>query len=379
VTIILKKGELWTKISKDDFKDENSRFIIKSARANIASRGGIINISSDKNQDVFYLIEGDQGEISQENFPSFKLGVGQKVIISPSSLKELKNDKSIIEEIDNIFRESFWNLKNLKKFYPEKVSTIEREIGFRKQKEQNFKITEQQKKENPNEIKKEETDKQVDKNLASPTFIKPVNLQKISALRDSVSIQGTVPVSTYQVVINNYTLTRYTPGDKKWTYVASKKFGTLLPGKNVYKVYALMRDGRKTPTAELEIFYEGVAPVSPVIETGKVVKKVVNNEEGFKAPVIISPAIFSKGGDVYQTSSPTLVIKGSVDPATTKVLVNGFLLQKFKTGDKEFNYIANANYGNMKAGENTYTIVAVDKNGRQARTVINIVYEPTLK
>ncbi len=56
---------------------------------------------------------------------------------------------------------------------------------------------------------------------------------------NKVTITGTVPKDTKAVIIDDYELKKYVPGDKGWSYVASEAFDNLKPGKNVFKLYTV--------------------------------------------------------------------------------------------------------------------------------------------
>ncbi len=64
--------------------------------------------------------------------------------------------------------------------------------------------------------------------------------------REPITITGTVPKNTKSVIINDYELTKYVPGDPGWSYVAASKFDSLEPGENIYEVYAVgLNDEKK--------------------------------------------------------------------------------------------------------------------------------------
>ncbi len=80
--------------------------------------------------------------------------------------------------------------------------------------------------------------------------------------------------------------------------------------------------------------------------------------------------------DIHQTAASVITIVGEVDATTEAVEVNGFRLRKFEPGNTTFSYIANAAYGNMKEGENTYTIRAFGPKGVMSETSIKVHYAP---
>lgn len=82
-------------------------------------------------------------------------------------------------------------------------------------------------------------------------------------------------------------------------------------------------------------------------------------------------------GGFYVVTEPVVTISGGAGTGVTGVSVNGYALKKFKAGDTTWNYFANANYGLMKEGENTYEIYATDANGNKSQSVlIKVLYKP---
>ena len=81
----------------------------------------------------------------------------------------------------------------------------------------------------------------------------------------------------------------------------------------------------------------------------------------------------------YVVAGNPAVLTGGVSGDVASVVVNGYTLKKFKTGDKTWNYYANASYDLMKEGANTYEVYAVDANGnKSASLVVKVMYKPTV-
>lgn len=68
-------------------------------------------------------------------------------------------------------------------------------------------------------------------------------------------IRGTTPKNTNAIKINNYTLSKYNPGQTEWTYIASSDLGTLKKGENSYTVYALNAEGNEIDSQNFTIIY----------------------------------------------------------------------------------------------------------------------------
>lgn len=90
------------------------------------------------------------------------------------------------------------------------------------------------------------------------TAPKPVtyNGNTASTVTDSeVIIKGTVSGAA-KVVVNDYTLSAFEPGDTEWAYYAKESLGNLVPGENEYEVYALDGEGNKSEVTKFTIIYE---------------------------------------------------------------------------------------------------------------------------
>ena len=88
------------------------------------------------------------------------------------------------------------------------------------------------------------------------TFINSPNEGKDwETTTDRVTITGTLPKDTKTIIINDYELKKYVPGDNGWSYVASVEFDNLKPGENIYKVYAVDFKEEKKLIDSIKITY----------------------------------------------------------------------------------------------------------------------------
>ena len=69
-------------------------------------------------------------------------------------------------------------------------------------------------------------------------------------------IRGTAPRNTSRIMINNYTLQKYYPGQTRWSYIASDSIGTLKEGDNNYTVHAFDRNGNELGSKKFSIVYD---------------------------------------------------------------------------------------------------------------------------
>lgn len=111
------------------------------------------------------------------------------------------------------------------------------------------------------------------------------------------------------------------------------------------------------------------------------------SEEEVETPVDLGPltvpTISSVSGGTqvdangfYFITSNLATLTGGVSGAE-KVVVNGYTLQKFIPGDLTWTYYANADYGLMQAGENTYEIYALAPDGTKSESIfVKVLYQP---
>ncbi len=365
VKLELKKGNIWVRASGDDFKNNDSIFEIKTSNISLNINGTIFDLEHKNNQDVVRLVKGSLSlsVFDEKNKDSsiINMGVGQKIIINDTTKEKIKNNEDLLTAIDPEFIESDWHIKNLKIFFPLEASEIQQRI--QKNEPQIAPI---------NTLER-------NSEIESPKIISPKNGIKIPASEDTVKIEGTASLDTFQIEINGFSLTKFNPGDKKWTYFAASKFGTLVSGENKFSIVAVSRDGKKSLPTVFSIFYEGkTSTPTPKINTTKTIKpetKTITTKPDFPAPVITNPNLFDSNG-IHKTASSIITIKGTVAETTSRVEINGFRLRKFKPGNTTFSYIANAAYGNMKEGLNNYHIVAHNSNGKFSETNIKVQYTP---
>ena len=93
-----------------------------------------------------------------------------------------------------------------------------------------------------------------------------------------------------------------------------------------------------------------------------------------------SPTITFPGssGSTIQMNDDSFEIIGTASSDTTGIIVNGYQLQKFRTGQK-WKYLVDPAIGNVRIGENTYEVVAVDRAGNRSAPVrIMIVWKAQL-
>ena len=349
IELFISKGEVWSSIADDEFSHKNSHFLLTTSSSQIDAQGAILDIKTG----VSDLLRVLRGKINLRAInpngnksDAVEMNIGQQIQMDTAAKELFFSDSAekAMESLDTSFEESEWNLKNLEFFSPQEAAAIRHRI----------------------ELSATPATQDPSKNgLDSPTITSPASGTIIPAAQDMLKLEGVAPVDAYQISVNGYTLTKFQPGDRKWSYFASKKFGTLVPGENTFNVIALSRDGRESAPATISIVYD--ATKKPVV--------VAEATSNFPVPVIQSPRI-TNATKIFETKDPVLKITGIVDPKTVAVEVNDFRLKKFTAGDTQWQYTANALYGNMVSGENTYTVIAIGPDGEKSSASIRVNYTP---
>lgn len=381
----LNSGELWANIDSTAWAQSDNKPDIKiyTPRSIVNVTGTTFNIKVTEEADELKLLKGGIQLDVLENINDKEaivqrvaISVGQQISIGDFGGK-IPDFTSRLEILDPQFAESEWHLRNLEQFDPEGVAETRAKIDAR-----NAPAT------TPAEETPEQTldsDAPLNPELAAPVILSPAENTVIPATRSSISIEGTAPSQAFQIQVNGYTLSKFQPGDRKWTYFAATKFNTLKPGANLYQVIAIDRQGQRSPVTELKLNYEGVTPVvvaTPTPEPQAALAPTETEEvlsSVFPAPVVTTPALFAENPNaIYQTSSDRVTLFGQVPVGTNAVKVNGFQLRKFQVGNTKFQYtaIALGVNGNMQEGENTYNIQALGPDGKFSETKVTVFYSP---
>lgn len=388
ILLTLVSGEIWIRVS-EDFKNtnEDSTFAIKAEHTTTNVRGTVLDISTQDQQDIIRLIKGSADvtvalDKDKKDTRILKLGVNQKLIVNNDRKSQIAEGIDLIEGLDNNFKESEWHLQNLERFSPQEVAEIRRIIELKQP------VIETPNGETP------AISTVTDLTAPRPEFTFPEPGKTIPKNpEDSVVIEGVVPENTRQVVVNNYPLSKFQEGDRKWVYIASKKFGTLSTGNNTVSVYSVSGNGDTSAVQTLNFIYEGDPEANGQIKNTEV---QVPSESTFaddtkpEDPSFLRPQVSfppqSSTGTPYQTSSKIVTIQGTVDPKTQAVEVeyknetlgtsDTYRLKQFEAGDPGFSYIANADYQNMAEGKNMYIVRAIGPNDKTSEFTVNVIYTP---
>jgi hypothetical protein len=91
--------------------------------------------------------------------------------------------------------------------------------------------------------------------LSAPVVTAPSTGKEYTTSDNKIVIQGTVDKNATKVFVNGYRLQKFAPGSGQWTYYAYEEYGTLQEGTNTYTIYALDKDGHRSPSVTYTIQY----------------------------------------------------------------------------------------------------------------------------
>lgn len=138
---------------------------------------------------------------------------------------------------------------------------------------------------NKEEVSEEEESEEAEEETsptADVTYINSPNEGKDwETSSEPITITGTAPKDTKSIMINDYELQKYVPGDPGWSYVAATKFDSLEPGENVYEVYVTDFNGEKKLIDAITINFASAT----VINEEKLEKIKEENEVAEALPV----------------------------------------------------------------------------------------------
>ncbi len=220
---------------------------------------------------------------------------------------------------------------------------------------------------------------------ATPIIVDPgVNDETVTIEDIEQIIEGTVSKDTYVVIVNDYRLSKYVPGSKKFAYYAKTAYGNLEVGENEYEVFAEDKAGNVSDVATITLVLEQETVDEAETESEDEsesdddavgTQDPASTEEADEAdepePV---PASTSEGGvtitdpnggESFTTSETEFDIKGAVPVGTVTVEVNDYKLSLFEEGDTTYRYSAKSSFGNLEIGEaNEFTVKAFDEDGK---------------
>lgn len=201
-----------------------------------------------------------------------------------------------------------------------------------------------------------------------PTITSPAgNGRTYRTQATQIEIKGTAPASAAGLMVNDYKLQLFRPGDTTWSYLASSALNNLLPGSNVFNVYALDASGRQSAPAVLTVLVE--QGTEGIVQTGStVVQPEQADEKTLPQNAPLTPGVIAVTGPLagssFTATGSEILLEGTTSPQTDSIWINGYKLRLFKAGKTTWNYIASAAYTTLKKGTNVYHIHARNKDNQ---------------
>lgn len=201
--------------------------------------------------------------------------------------------------------------------------------------------------------------------ITPPTITKPAgNGQTYRTQRTEIEIRGTAASKTSAVMVNDYKLQLFRPGDTTWSYLASTALDNLHTGRNGFDVVSIDDAGNRSDTAHLTILLE--EGVEGLVSTGSTIPTAVDETSLPKNPPLAPGTLAVTGptpGTQHTATGSEFVLEGITSGTTDSVWVNGYKLQLYRPGKTFWNYIASVAFKTLKAGTNVYRITARNNKG----------------
>jgi len=360
VNLTLMEGKVW--LNSNENSKTPVKFTVTTNHTFIKTVGTIYEVEQVAGSEIIRVIKGtiladimidDNGK--KNKVESLQIGVGQEATLTSKEIQMYTNRESpsVVNALSDSFKESGfykWNmsedqvpsdfsLSSSNVTLPDENATGEIETGL----------------------------PVLEGELASPVITTPSTLN-FSTPESSLTIRGTTVADTRKMMVdvksgetlNTYELNLYLSGNTEWSFIVSDEAGTMKSGLNEYLFYALGDNETNSGKTKLTVAYnkEGAAAEEETTVTG---------------PLTVPKATSYNGGTSNTVNADGIKVVGSVSGAE-KVLVDGYQLKAFKAGDTVWSYTAKESYGNLKSGENIYTVEAVAKDGSKKTATFAIIY-----
>ena len=205
---------------------------------------------------------------------------------------------------------------------------------------------------------------QTAENITPPVITSPVAVNgSYTTEAEELVLRGTAPDGTQGIMVNEYRLQLFSPDRSTWSYLASQRLGNLKPDENIYNVYALDSMGKKSAPATLTVW---IGPPGTGMQSSQSPVTPPPSSLPNNAPT--APGTLSITGPTAGTSHTEtgtgFLLEGRTAGSTATMWVNDYRLQLYLAGKTTWNYIASAEFLNLKPGKNVYVIVARNSEGK---------------
>jgi hypothetical protein len=360
INLMLQEGAIW--VNNNENSEIPVKFTLKTPHTLIKTVGTVYEVENLNAQEVIRVVKGsiiadilidENGE--KKKIETISIGVGQQAVIDEKDLAQYakRMSPSVLEALSDNFKDGDfykWNMaedQNPSDFSLKGPSYNEDFL-------------------NEPATPDVETESANGTALATPVITTPSTLN-FTTSESSLTIRGTTAAKTEKMMVDVYTgaekqtyeLNLYVPGNMEWSFAISEAAGTMKAGANTYKFYALDKDGIESPKSSITIVYKGSDDSEDV--------------EKDLGPLTAPKVETFNGSQENTVETDTVKVVGSVSGAE-KIIVNGYTLKAFEAGDSTWVYYAKESLGNLKPGENSYTVKAVAPDGSEKSTEFSIVY-----
>lgn len=314
--IDLHNGSIWAEIKPQNGEDAIFRFVLSNTLY-VESKGGTIVVSpssirvlGEGNSSAEVIAMDNSGKISFTK----RVSIGQEVSISPDALREALERRyfSLTSISPDFYTDEFY------------VARIPEDLLITPSPSPSLAI-------------KEDTEGE----FPTPEITSPGKTgDSVEVNKDSLYITGKAPEGTQKIYVNDYLLSKFTPGDTTWRYLASTALESLSQGENLFKIVAEGEDGKKSKVATITLIYTPSNTHSTVKGTLK----------------ITSP---NSGQDITINTNE-ITLSGTAPSNAAFIQVNDYFLQKFKAGNTSWSYIDKE----LLEGQNVFTVQALDAQKR---------------
>jgi hypothetical protein len=292
VSLILVDGNVWfNKVYKGV---EDSQTIIRTSNLELKSESSsifevengedeVVRVFKGNGEDLMVDVYDNKGEkvVAEEN-----LGVGQQIVFSEAVLQKYWKFQSptVLSAISDDFKEGDWYAWNgledqvptafdnsigggLVKVEPE---LVEEEGAIVPDEPTGEEVvadeTVDELADEPAEVPVEEpaevpAEPVISADLEVPTIISvsggtQTNENGFYVVQNNPAVLKGGATGASKIVVNNYTLSKFMPGESVWTYYANIDYDFMKVGENTYEAYALDADGNKSESTFIKVLYE---------------------------------------------------------------------------------------------------------------------------
>lgn len=204
--------------------------------------------------------------------------------------------------------------------------------------------------------------------VGAATILRPgKNGETVRTASEELEIEGTAPVGTAAIYVNDYKLLLFRAGDTEWSYLASKRLTNLKDGENVFNVVAEDAAGRRSAPVSITIVVGENGPTTPSSAAASSAAPEVS-ETALPQNEPLRPGTLAVTAPVAGTSATMtgtgFLLEGTTIRETASVWVNGYRLKLYEPGKTFWNYWALEKYATLKVGTNVYAIVSRDAQNR---------------